>query len=120
MEIVKGVIDLEVLNRLAEGNPGLVRHMIEIFIRENPKEIYKLEQALKDSDYRNIEFVAHKMKSSISYSGFDIELRNMLTEMEENAKELKPLEKTRNDFSKLKTICTIGVNELTAVKDRFE
>ncbi len=120
MEIEKGVIDLEVLNRISEGNPGLVKHMIEIFIRENPKEISKLEDALKESDYKKIASIVHKMKSAISFSGFDLEVRNLLNEMEETAHSQDSLEKIKSNFHQVRTICSIGVIELTAIQSRFE
>lgn len=62
------VLDPEVIESLkllgGEDDPALFRDLVEIFIKETPPLIAKLEQALASGDAHALERAAHSLKSS--------------------------------------------------------
>jgi len=58
----------EILTKIG-GDEALFREVSEIFLKETPKLIAQLEQAVATKDARMLEFTAHKLKGELGYFG---------------------------------------------------
>jgi PAS domain S-box-containing protein len=59
-------IDLSYLKEFACSNKDFEKDMIQIFVNNVPKDLELLAKALNDRDYKNMEEMSHKIKSSLS------------------------------------------------------
>tara|TARA_Y100001954_G_C15769191_1_gene583450 strand:+ start:794 stop:1144 length:351 start_codon:yes stop_codon:yes gene_type:complete len=72
-------------------NPGVMRKMVDIFLTNAPKMLAEIHKSYEKKDYTNLNFYAHKLKSSIY--NFNIEeIENDIRLIERYAKERKSLE----------------------------
>ncbi len=67
------VLDRQVLSQLRElenvDDPHLLSRVLKIYLDESPKLVEKLKEAIRDNDVREIELIAHSLKSSSANIG---------------------------------------------------
>ena len=83
--------DLSYLESMAEGNPGLIREMIEIFSTQVAEFSIQMQEYLENRDWQELSKLAHKAKSSVAIMGMR-ELAGKLRELETLTKEGREIE----------------------------
>jgi HPt (histidine-containing phosphotransfer) domain-containing protein len=72
-DLTRIVLDPEVIENLkllgGDDDPALFRDLVDIFVKETPTLISKLEQALQSGDAHALERAAHSLKSSCANLG---------------------------------------------------
>ncbi len=64
---MENLIDLTLLEELANGDVGLLNKMKSIFIEETTLNIKKIEQNLEEQNFVRISEIAHSIKPSLDY-----------------------------------------------------
>jgi HPt (histidine-containing phosphotransfer) domain-containing protein len=79
-------IHLEILESVSEGDPEIVREIVDIF-KTQAEEIYlEMKTLLEEKKYDTLGLLAHKAKSSVAIMGID-DLATMLKNFEIQARE---------------------------------
>ncbi len=85
-------IDLSYLEGIAEGDKGMIKELVEIFLDQMPEFTDGFADSMLDKDWLKVAGIAHKAKSSVMSMGMD-ELGNVdLKNMELLAKQLRMME----------------------------
>lgn len=83
------VMNLSVLEELAEGDKAFMSDMVKLFVNQAPRELKLLKIAISHRDYPAIKGIAHKMKTTAVYFGLD-QAKKVFTELEKlNELEVK-------------------------------
>ncbi|MFM2136814.1 MAG: hypothetical protein RL021_2214 [Bacteroidota bacterium] len=95
-------VQLEALEKFTGGDQELTVQLIEIFLRQLPDALYRIDSAISRKDWPEVHAAAHKIKSSISI--FDLKsLRRLIIKIEEGARDLHRLDEISSVFSAFKT-----------------
>ncbi len=78
-------INLDYMEMMTEGDDEMKQTMLEMLLAELPEEIQKLRDYHAAGDWRNVNEVSHKMKSSLAFVGSD-EFSDTNKEIEKIAK----------------------------------
>lgn len=85
-------INLSYLEGIAEGDKGIIKELVEIFIEQIPEFTNGFEESMLRNDWVKVAAIAHKAKSSVMSMGMDelgsVDLKNM----ELLAKQLRIIE----------------------------
>ncbi|MEL7123452.1 MAG: Hpt domain-containing protein [Bacteroidota bacterium] len=79
-------LDVEIIHDLYEDDYDYAFQMFDIFLRNIPSEIEKLQQAFAASDWQVVKDVAHKMKPTFTMVGLPT-LREQLESIERSLLE---------------------------------
>jgi HPt (histidine-containing phosphotransfer) domain-containing protein len=86
------------LDKFTGGDQELTVQLIEIFLRQLPESIRRLENAVPAKNWPEVHATAHKIKSSIAI--FDLkDLRRIIVKIEEYSRDLRKLEEIPSLFS---------------------
>ena len=85
--------------------------MIDIFIESSPLMLLKIEEGLKLKDYDQVNFYAHKLKSSIDHFSI-LQLTDNIRLIEKYAKEKSSLEDLPALVNKLKIVLEAVITEI--------
>lgn len=114
------ITNLHYLNELFHANPEMIDRMIQLFVKQNPLEIQKLEQAVYLQDTEAIQAIAHKIKSNIHFVGLDLIVGDQLSKLEnlEESKLIPPqIEKI---FAEIREACFKAIQELESIKGEYK
>lgn len=78
------IFDLSNLRKMV-GDPEVVNRLMKIFLDSTPTMLEGLNEGLKNGNYENVAFYAHKMKSSIDILKIK-DLDVIVRKIEENVK----------------------------------
>ena len=99
--------DIVELTTKLKGNKEGLKELITIFLEDSPKDILKLEKAIKEENFKSIEQLSHKLVSSFSII-CATETANILRKMERAAEFNEPIHEIKklskeflNNFSDL-------------------
>ena len=88
-------IDLSYLELMTDGDTDMKQTMLEMLLEEIPQETENLKVCYINSDWKAMNEVSHKFKSTLSYVGSDV-LTNANLVIEEDSK-------LKNNISGIKT-----------------
>lgn len=103
--------DLTYLREIAKGSNEFIIQMLNIFIEQTPKALIRMEEALKNKDWKTLRLIAHKIKPSITFVGLT-KIANDVPLLEEYAAEETHLNEIPALVDKIKSTCTGAVAEL--------
>lgn len=86
-------------------NEMVLEKMIDIFLTNTPEMLSKIDEGLAQKNYDQVNFFAHKLKSSIDNFSI-IQLTEDIRIIEKCAKEKKDIEKLPPLVEKLKSVLT--------------
>ena len=101
------------LEKYTGGDLELEAQLIEIFLRQIPEAIQKLETHIPQADWKHIYNIAHKIKGSIAIFGFS-ELKKILIMMEDFSIKEENLEEITFLLNQFKKLSKTAVAELEA------
>lgn len=104
-------INLDGLNKLANGDEVFKKEILEIFITETPVEMEALNKAIAQKNFEEIKAIAHKFISSIVLLGLKQKLHILLQEMEALANASSDLARIKKLNVQLQEISKMAVEE---------
>jgi signal transduction histidine kinase/CheY-like chemotaxis protein/HPt (histidine-containing phosphotransfer) domain-containing protein len=106
-------MNLDFLEKFTGGDQELTIQLIEIFLKQVPEAIQKLNHSIAKKNWKETHATAHKLKSSISV--FELsELKKLITNIEEYARDGENLETIPNAFSAFREGSRVVVRNLEA------
>ncbi len=106
-------INLRFLDKFTGGDDDLAIQLVEIFLKQAPESVQKIEAGLSSNNWKEIHAVAHKVKSSIAIFELN-ELKKIITNIEEYSRDLENLEKIPRLFSKFREGIKLVMRDLDA------
>ena len=61
--------DLTVLSRMTGGDKSFMKHMVELFFKEAPKQVEEMRVAIENQNWHELGKTAHKIKSTLKSMG---------------------------------------------------
>ncbi len=108
-------VDLSYLEGIADGDKGIVKELVEIFLDQMPEFTDGFADSLKDKDWLKIAAIAHKAKSSVVSMGMHELGNNDLKNMELLAKQIRIL-----DLKKKNSITESQQEEIVTLERNLE
>jgi PAS domain S-box-containing protein len=108
-------IDLSELEEMSDNNLSFIKEMLELFVLEMTNHLEQLETAIEAQDNATSEFLAHKLKSSITMIGMDRSLLDLLTEMEHLSKSGNEKTALQSLYLKFETASRLALAEAKSV-----
>lgn len=106
-------MNLDFLDKFTGGDKDLTVQLIEIFLRQLPEAIVRLEQKIPAGDWKEVHAIAHKLKSSIAI--FELtELRKLITNIEEYARDKENLQDIPGIFKDFRSGASTAIHDLEA------
>jgi hypothetical protein len=106
-------MNLDFLEKYTGGDQELAIQLIDIFLRQLPDAISKLEYCIPRKEWKQVHAVAHKLKSSVSI--FELsELKKRIIKIEEYARDGEKLDEVPRLFSEVKELSRIAARNLEA------
>lgn len=81
---MKETVSFDYIKDLTLGDPVLTRDLLRVFITQNEQNIGMIRQRLDAQDWRELQRVAHKIKSSLALVGMTAH-RALAEELEKTA-----------------------------------
>ena len=104
-------INMEYLDSVSGGDPGIVKDIVIIF-KEQSVEIYnEMKSLLAEKNYTSLGLLAHKAKSSVAIMGMN-EMAQMLKTFELQAREGKDPQLYESYLERFKSETEGAINEL--------
>lgn len=85
-----GLWDSRALNEFARGKTENMREITGLFIRQLPIDLADLHIALQNKEYQKVAAVAHNLRSTAGYAGFQASLGKILVQLETEARTTSP------------------------------
>ena len=112
-------IDLTGLREMSDNNLTFIKEMLELFVSEMKDHLVLLHSAIEEENYSQIEYLSHKMKSSITLVSMDIALLDVLSEMESLAKTNKGKDTLQQLFIRFEQISQRAIAEANKELDHM-
>lgn len=112
-------VDLAYLSEIAGGSAEFMIEMIDIFIEQTPIYMEELESALAASNWKTVGDVAHKIKPTLAFMGFE-EARDQMASIEKKARTLDAVEEIPGMYSALKEQCVGLFSGLEKAKEELK
>ncbi len=106
-------MNLECLDKFTGGDQELAIQLIEIFLKQIPEAIQKLNHSISSQNWKDTHAIAHKIKSSIAIFELN-ELKKLITNIEEYSRENTKLDKIPNAFSAFREGTRYAIRNLEA------
>ncbi len=114
-----GVVDLNELYSMARGRNIFIKEIIDIFLTQTPKDLFEMENAMLTGDYKTIQILAHRMRTSLGFIGMK-QLLPALGKIEELAAEHVNMENITQLFYPVKIDCLLAIIELKELASKIE
>src|SRR4029077_21263831 len=115
----KSLVNLEYLeNTIGRENSRFIGEMIGIFISDVPVFIDLMKEYLQKKDYNNLGKITHKILTSVALVGIT-ELKEILSNIEENCNSQKELEKIPFLYSQATYLCKEATKELEKEREKY-
>jgi len=112
-------LDLSYLRDMSGDSAEFMIEMIDMFKSQTPLYIADLEQSIVAQDWEKAAGYAHKIKPTLSYVGRE-DARGHLQYMENNARDLKDLDKMPGAFLAFSAFTTVLYKQLDEAKAELE
>lgn len=103
--------DLTYLREVANGSNTFIIQMLNIFIEQMPQSLARIEEAVKNKDWKSLRMVVHKIKPSVMFTGLK-EIIKDVPLLEEYAAEESHLDAIPGLVDKITKVCTGAIAEL--------
>lgn len=106
---MKEAVSFDYINELTLGDRVLTRDLLTVFITQNEQNIAVIRQSLDTHDWRELQKVAHKIKSSLALVGMTAN-RVLAEELERTAGE--DAVRTRKLAAQIISATTSAIDEI--------
>ncbi|MEO8085316.1 MAG: tetratricopeptide repeat protein [Bacteroidota bacterium] len=106
------------LDKYTGGDQDLTVQLIEIFLKQVPEAIEKLEFSIPGGDWKSVHAVAHKVKSSVAIFDFN-DLKKLLVNIEEYARDHSHLTEIPMLFTQFKLLSKSAIANLEVHLERL-
>jgi HPt (histidine-containing phosphotransfer) domain-containing protein len=100
---------------MTDGNPDLIRELVDIFISQADEYTKEMQEFYSKSDWQSLSRLAHKAKSSVAIMGMS-ELSDMLKDFELSARDQTNVDKFFDYINKFEHDINIACRELKTMK----
>lgn len=114
----KKIINLDFLIESLRGNKKVIGETIDIFIRQVPKDLAALNEAIKQDDYASIKAYSHKMKTTVSLTGI-YQIVPVLAELEALGAENGAMKKIKELSILVNESCEQALEEMKSERSNF-
>jgi len=104
--------DLDFLRGVAQGNPEMILEMLDIYLRETPKFIARMKQAINNEDWELISGASHSFIPSFSIVGINETFTEMTRKISDYAEKKENPDKIKELFLEIEKICLQACEEL--------
>jgi len=108
-----GTINLTYLREMASGDIGFMEDIIDMFIRQTPENLTKLQEYTTNRQWAEVKSLAHKMKSSVILVGIQ-ELEEIFIQLQKEAVGAHPEEVVPDLVKRAQDLCNVAITELQA------
>ena len=98
------VLDLDHLKRIVGNDPAFLRQVLQIFVRNTPQDMEALSKSVAQSNFEQIGFYAHKLKSAAGAIGYTAAYEDFKA-LEVLAKNQTPIAQIEEMVNKLASEC---------------
>jgi HPt (histidine-containing phosphotransfer) domain-containing protein len=109
-------IDLEYMDLMCEEDISMKKMMLEMLLDEIPGELTKMRLCLNTADWKDLNAVSHKFKSTLAFIG-NTEMTNANKQIEQATKQLVALE---NIPDWLQILEDTGISVIKELKNEIE
>ena len=107
-------LDLDHLKRIVGNDPAFLRQVLQIFIRNAPKDMEALSQSVEQGNYEQVGFYAHKLKSAAGAIGYN-EAYEDFKVLESISKEQAPLPQIQKEVQRLSAECMSCMTDIEKI-----
>lgn len=93
-------VNLAYLEDLTSGDPSMIREIIELFLKQTPGDLSRLESAIEKGDWISVKNLAHHIKPTLSYVGAE-NIRDEMQWIERCAGDVVPDQKMTPDIMRV-------------------
>lgn len=108
------LLDLDHLKKIIGDDPAFIRQVLQIFIRNTPKDMGALVESVEKGSHEQVSFYAHKLKSAAGAIGYN-EAYEDFKVLEAMGKELAPMDEIQIKVSKLSSECASCMIEIEQI-----
>lgn len=112
-------LDLSYLKDMSGNSAEFMIEMLDVFAKQTPIYMDDLEKAIDDKNWKATSEFAHKIKPTFFYVG-RVDVRDLMQEIERNARELINIETIPNEFKKVKVFISILYTQLAIARVELE
>jgi signal transduction histidine kinase/DNA-binding response OmpR family regulator len=111
------VTNIAYLNEIAKGKKSFVLEMINIFLSQTPEDLLDIESAINKNDFESIQYIAHRMKTSIRFVGLSGKIEESLDFLENEQGENISITQIQEHFEHIKNVCNKALEELKVYRE---
>lgn len=112
------ICNFQYLSNMVGGNQSVMIEIMNVFVKQIPEELKSINDAILINDYETIRSFAHTMKSSVSIVDIAV-LKPVLQQMEDLAANAGNIEKIKELYTTLSTLCNRAIREIEEVKTGY-
>lgn len=101
------------------GDQEIVVDTVKAFLEDTPQALKNMKQQFADQNWEKLAAQAHKIKPNLEYMGMT-EARELIQEIEEQAKGQSKSEELGNQIDQFCAICSTGLEELSNKVEELE
>lgn len=112
------VLDLDHLKRIVGNDPAFLRQVLQIFVRNTPKDMEALTVSVSNSDFEQVGFYAHKLKSAAGAIGYT-QAYDDFKKLEVLAKNQAPIQEIEERVTKLSNECMSCMVDIEEIMNKL-
>lgn len=107
----QSVTDLSYLREVVMGDEEIVIETTKAFLKDTPNVLNNMKAHFTNQEWEKLYKQAHKIKPNLEYMGMK-QARELILEIEEQAKSGEPSESLGGKIKELNSICSKAFDEL--------
>lgn len=108
----QSVTDLSYLREVVMGDEEIVIETTKAFLKNTPNFLNNMKEHFANQEWDKLYKQAHKIKPNLEYMGME-QARELILEIEEQAKSGEPSESLGDKIKELNSICSRAFDELS-------
>jgi len=102
--------NINYVKNITGNDPGLMRDVLDIYVKRTPDLLMEIEQQLNDGEYQRVQANVHYLKNSVGLLGAD-SLFSILSSIEEQLNYLPPSPETLRAIEQMKEVVLESIQE---------
>ncbi len=114
------LLDLSQIRKLSGNDRKFEVQVLDIFIKDTPIALQKIEEGIQEKNYPTIKISAHTLQSSVNLLGMKNKLGTVLVDIEDKAKLEEPLSIISGLFEGLNSTCNKAISEAKQLRKKLK